>query len=505
MATPAEKLADSLELLFALQQESHIAIQSDELTRTHRERLATAGYLKEIIRGWYIPARPDEPAGESTPWYTSFWQFCAKYLDTRFGADWCLSPEQSILLHTGNRTVPAQLLVRADGARNQKTDFPHGTSIFEVRAKLPEKNQLTVVDGLRLFSLPFALVHSTESLYVQHPIEMRAALAMIRSAADLLAPLLDGGHSVIAGRLAGAYRNIGNEKMAEELVATMVAAGYQVKETDPFQQKVPMIISSRERSPYVNRMKLMWQAMREDIIRIMPASPGLPKDTDAYMKAVADAYVQDAYNSLSIEGYRVSAALIERVRSSQWAPDKNQSDRDLSNAMAARGYWLAYQEVQKAIRRILDGENVGEALDEVHGTWYLKMFEPSVTAGILKASDLAGYRSIPIYIRHSKHSPPGVEAVRDLMPAFFELLADEKDAGVRMVLGHFMFVYIHPYVDGNGRIGRFLMNAMMASGGHPWTIVPLERRDEYMHALEQASSHNNIVPFAGFVAGLVGR
>jgi fido (protein-threonine AMPylation protein) len=399
--------------------------------------------------------------------------------------------------------VPAQLLVRADNARNQKTDFPHGTSIFEIRAKLPNKNQLAVVEGLRLFALPFALVHSGESLYVQHPIEMRAALAMIKSASDILAPLLDGGHSVIAGRLAGAFRNIGNEKIAEEIVATMVVAGYQVKETDPFQQQIPMIISSRERSPYINRMKLMWQAMREDVMKIMPPSPGLPKDTEAYLQAVADAYVQDAYNSLSIEGYRVSAELIERVRTGKWAPDKNQSDRDQSNAMAARGYWLAYQEVQKALRRILAGENAGEVLHEVHGTWYLKMFEPSVTAGILKASDLAGYRSIPIYIRHSKHSPPGVEAVRDLMPAFFELLAEEPDAGVRVVLGHFIFVYIHPYVDGNGRIGRFLMNALMASGGYPWTIVPLESRDEYMHALEQASVNQNIVPFAMFIAKLV--
>jgi hypothetical protein len=38
-------------------------------------------------------------------------------------------------------------------------------------------------------------------------------------------------------------------------------------------------------------------------------------------------------------------------------------------------------------------------------------------------------------------------------------------AGVRVVLGHFIFVYIHPYMDGNGRMGRFLMNVMLAGGG----------------------------------------
>jgi len=44
------------------------------------------------------------------------------------------------------------------------------------------------------------------------------------------------------------------------------------------------------------------------------------------------------------------------------------------------------------------------------------------------------------------------------------------------------------------------MNAMMASGGYPWTVIELERRSEYMAALDEASSRENIVPFAEFVA-----
>ena len=73
---------------------------------------------------------------------------------------------------------------------------------------------------------------------------------------------------------------------------------------------------------------------------------------------------------------------------------------------------------------------------------------------------------------------------------------------MRVVLGHFVFVYIHPYVDGNGRMGRFLMNVMLASGGYPWTIVPLERRDDYLAALESASVKQDIAPFAAFIGGL---
>jgi Fic family protein len=58
-------------------------------------------------------------------------------------------------------------------------------------------------------------------------------------------------------------------------------------------------------------------------------------------------------------------------------------------------------------------------------------------------------------------------------------------------------------MDGNGRMGRFLMNAMLASGGYPWTVIPVERRIDYMQALESASVDSDIEPFAQFLGGLV--
>jgi Fic family protein len=133
------------------------------------------------------------------------------------------------------------------------------------------------------------------------------------------------------------------------------------------------------------------------------------------------------------------------------------------------------------------------------------MFAPSVTAGLLRPADLAGYRGGPVYIRQSMHVPLNRDAVLDAMPTLFDLLRDEMDPAVRVVLGHFVFVYIHPYMDGNGRIGRFLMNLMMAAGGYPWTVIPVADRKVYMAALEDASVGEDIRPFAEFLAGLVGR
>ncbi len=503
MATASEKLAASLENLQALQQKGIIAIRSSLLSRTHRERLIKQGFLKEVMKGWYIPTRPDETAGESTSWYASYWHFTAEYLTARFVNAWSLNPEQSILLQIGNYTVPQQLYVRAPGARNQITNLIHGTSLLEIRAAMPAEGDLTEKEGLRLFSLSSGLINCNEDFFTRNPTDARAALLMIRDASEILAPLLDGHHSVIAGRLAGGFRNVGRDRIADEILKGMKSAGYDVRETDPFEAKIPILVHQRERSPYIARIMVMWTAMREEVLKIFPKSTGLPKDTAAYMKDVDDSYVKDAYNSLSIEGYRVSTALIEKVRSGKWSPETDESDRNQYNAMAARGYWQAFQAVKESVKKILTGENAGKVTDDDHSTWFREMWAPGIAAGITKAADLAGYRNMPVFIRRSLHTPPNVDAVRDLMPVLFELLAAEKEPAVRVVLGHFVFVYIHPYKDGNGRIGRFLMNAMMASGGYSWTVIPLERRDEYMAALEQASVGQDIRPFTHFIASLL--
>jgi Fic family protein len=58
-------------------------------------------------------------------------------------------------------------------------------------------------------------------------------------------------------------------------------------------------------------------------------------------------------------------------------------------------------------------------------------------------------------------------------------------------------------MDGNGRIGRFLFNVMLASGGYSWTVIPLAQRDTYMVALEKASVHGDIADFARFLGDWV--
>ena len=504
MAKTSEKLAESLQRLHKLQSVNGVAaIRAKDMSRTHRERLKANGFLREVMKGWYVPSRPDEKEGDSTAWYASFWRFAAAYLETRFRKNWSLSPEQSLSLHGGNWRVPRQLVVRSPRGGNKVIPLPHGTSLLDVRAALPGPDDREEKEGLRIFSLESALIECSPQYFANHATDVRAVLAMLRDASGLLARLLDGGHSRIAGRLAGAFRNSGRGKLADEIVRTMARAGYDVRESDPFNDRPSLALPTRETSPYVNRIRLLWDKMRQPIIERFPKAPGLARNTRAYMKGFHEAYVTDAYHSLSIEGYRVTPELIERVRSRSWNPEANEQDREQTNAMAARGYWQAFQLVEKSIARVLKGENPGTVVEEDHREWYQEMFAPSVTAGILKPSDLAGYRNGQVYIRQSMHVPLNREAVRDAMPAFFDLLSKETDPAVRVMLGHFIFVYIHPYMDGNGRMARFLMNTMMAAGGYPWTVIPLPERKAYMASLERASVGEDIGPFADFLARLV--
>ena len=184
-------------------------------------------------------------------------------------------------------------------------------------------------------------------------------------------------------------------------------------------------------------------------------------------------------------------------------PDQIEADREHRNALAARGYWQAHQAVLESIKKVLFGDNAGTIFGDDHRDWYREMFAQSVVSGLLKPADLAGYRNRLVYIKGSMHVPPNREAVRDAMPALIELLQEETVPAVRVVLGHFIFVYIHPYMDGNGRLGRFLMNLMLASGGYLWTVVSLDVRDKYMAALEEARVRQNIIPFTELLASLV--
>ena len=417
-----------------------------------------------------------------------------------------ISPEQSVLLHAQNTVIPTQVVVYCRKGTNHTTNLIFGTSLYDLKQpEMPPAADISVKDGLRLFAPAAALVKVPESFFTRNPIETQVVLSSIREVPDVLRILLDGGHSAKAGHIAGAFRRIGRPRIAGEIVKTMKAAGYDVRETDPFAPERKFGILPAHTAPIVGRMRAMWESMRGAIVETFPKSPGLPPNRRAYLRLVDDLYKSDAYHSLSIEGYSVTPALVESVQRGNWDPDRHDDDRRSRDALAARGYWQAFRKVKETVGQAIAGANAAALARTAHKEWYRELFQPCVAAGLIRAGAFAGYRNDAVYLRTSRYVPPRWEAVRDAMPALFDLLEHEPEPAVRAVLGHWLFGYIHPYPDGNGRVARFLMNAMLASGGYPWTVIRVEDRDGYLAALDRASIDMQIEPFAKFIATRVRR
>lgn len=229
-----ETWTESHAVLKSLQDKGVVAIRASRLPRKHRERLLRLGLISEVMKGWYVPARPEEPGGESTSWYASYWDFCAGYLNERFGEEWCLGAEQSIRLHRDNWTIPQQLLVRSPRGGNKPIQLPHGTCILDVRLELPPGGDIEVKNGLRIMKLAPALIGCAPSEFREHTTDVRTALSMLPDSTELLRHLVAGGHTIVAGRLAGAFRSVGRGPIADHILQTMRTAGYTVYETDPF-------------------------------------------------------------------------------------------------------------------------------------------------------------------------------------------------------------------------------------------------------------------------------
>ena len=501
-----EKLASSLERLTQAQGGRRV-LQSSDLSRTHRDRLVQEGFLRQAAKGWLFVSNPADPPDDATGWYGCFWEFCVRWCENRFGDAWHISAEGSISLHAGVDAAPQQVIVRSPKASNNCIDLPHGTSLLyvQIRGDLDPADVIVDEHGRRLLKAEAALVRAAEKFFQTHDIAVKTVLVQIDDSSDLLRRLLRGAHTIVAGRLAGAFRAVGRDDVADDLLEVMRSAGHRVRETSPFKNVSPVLVLRSADHPAATRLGSMWESFRETAASIMPATIGIPNDVDAYMADVDERYQIDAYHSLSIEGYRVSQHLIDRVRTGTWNPSSDHGDSDERDAMAARGYWQAFQLVRNAVEEVARGSDSAKIIRDRHQTWFRALFAPSVTIGLVDDNDLVGYRNQTVFLRGSRYVPMRWEAVPEAMERFFGLLADEEEPAVRAVLGHFFFVFIHPYQDGNGRMARFIMNTMLAAGSYPWTVIRVEDRSEYMQSLQTASSDQNIEPFANFLAERVQR
>ncbi len=104
------------------------------------------------------------------------------------------------------------------------------------------------------------------------------------------------------------------------------------------------------------------------------------------------------------------------------------------------------------------------------------------------------YRKVQVYIRGAGHLPPPPSQVKALMRDFVEGLntnPQKLPPIAHAAVSHSDFDAIHPFVDGNGRVGRLLANWMLIREGHPPVIIEVRERKKYFRLLEEAQVKDN--------------
>jgi hypothetical protein len=480
-------------------------VHSKNVKPKQQALLVKNGYLKKIIKGWYLfdADLTAQKAGESALWYESIWSFIGQYLSYRFADNYWLSSEASLDIHTENSAMPSQIVVfvKFEDGTEDITRLPNDMSLLITRSKtIPD--ELIEYRGVKVHPLESALANTTPSSFKNTPVSMQVAL---RSANfdKLTDALLRSKNIASIGRIIGAYDALKMRAESKKLETIMTGIFGRIKISNPFEMAPIILARERKEAASAKRVRIMWQQMRQQIIdgfdKYVPEFDFYSRPLKETLSMINELYVHDAYNSLSIEGYKVTPELIERVSKGDWSPETIEQDNEVKNMLAARGYYDAFNNVTESITEAHNKEDLNYLIDVGITQWYTSLFKPCVTAGIISEFDLAGYRKGPIYIRGSMHVPPASEGLMDCMTALKECIDEENSFVVKAILGHLFFAYIHPFFDGNGRTARFLMNFLFVVGGYNWVVIKLETRDRYLTALESASVGKNITPFVEFI------
>ncbi len=85
MATPRERFVEDLTFLKGLLEKGVVGIHTKDIPSTkQRQVLVKNGFIREVAKGWYIATNPAEMAGETTAWYSSYWEFIVQFLHHKY-------------------------------------------------------------------------------------------------------------------------------------------------------------------------------------------------------------------------------------------------------------------------------------------------------------------------------------------------------------------------------------------------------------------------------------
>lgn len=469
--------------------------------RRQREYLKKAGYLFPVSRGYWALKKPEEDALDVFP--LIYWQAVQKILSS---FTWSLRGSSVLAIYKGIQAAQELLLIRTKEKTNWSVTLPLG---FTVNLRYDNNFDERLIKKVEVAgrSIPVDIPELVLTELDKAPFkEVQSFVAGI----DFDKLLLEAIYArrprpVVFKRLVSLSKKAGRPDLVSDLENIIEAhTHYQVSKRE--------VIGPDETFVKTEVVHPPWVIRQEEQIREFEAV--LDKDLKAKISKIKkrplkellaqarDHKKYDTYHSTTLEGYQITPEQVDALLSGIVPEDENEAGYfdKLRNQTAIIGYSQAFDFVLEKVESDFGKPKVTEQL--VKQT-YAKLFKPSLDAGIVDLISLTAYRNMAAFIRGTTYVPPSWEKLPDLMPSFEESMNAINNPVVKAILTHYYFVAIHPYIDGNGRTARLLMNYALLTSGYSWITVRADQRAEYFGALNQGTVNGDILPFGRFIVEML--
>lgn len=196
--------------------------------------------------------------------------------------------------------------------------------------------------------------------------------------------------------------------------------------------------------------------------------------------------VEYTYNSNAIEGNTLTLRETDMVLRGLTIDKK-----PLKDHMEAVGHKEAFEFVSELVK---EKQPLSESIiKQIH---YLVLAD--------KTDDRGVYRRVPVRIMGAKHEPVQPYMIMPSMEQLLERYARSKEHMIpKLARFHIEFEGIHPFIDGNGRTGRLLVNLELMKAGYPPIDIKFADRVAYYNAFDEYHTKNNLAPMTNLFARYV--
>ncbi|XP_030074720.1 protein adenylyltransferase FICD [Microcaecilia unicolor] len=212
----------------------------------------------------------------------------------------------------------------------------------------------------------------------------------------------------------------------------------------------------------------------------------IPKGNSALRRVMEESYYHHIFHTVAIEGNTLTLSEIRHIIETRYAvPGKSLEEQNEVIGMHA-----AMKYVNTTLISRIGSVTISDIL-QIHRR----------VLGYVDPVEAGRFRTNQVFVGH--HIPPHPRDVEKQMQEFVQWLNSDDAMNLHPVefaaLAHYKLVYIHPFVDGNGRTSRLIMNVILMQAGYPPITIRKEQRSEYYHVLEMANE-GDVRPFIRLIA-----